>query len=95
LIYLNNLQKKREETVDLRNLINSERYAIKSFNLQVPERMDCIQALYNGEDYDSTEKGESVKNIVESYKDIEEIFPKELKEKPLLYIIDWLMRAQM
>lgn len=91
LIYLNNLQKERKEKVDLKDLIYSERFSIKSFNIQDPDRLECIQALYNGEDYDPAEKGESVKNIVESYKDIEEIFPEELKEKALPYFIDWLI----
>ena len=91
LIYLNNLQKKRKDQVELKNLIYSEKYSVKSFNLQVPDRKDCIEALYNGQEYDASNEGESVKNIIERYKDIEEVFPEELKEGALPFFLDWLI----
>lgn len=91
LIYLNNLQKNREDNVNVTDLIFSEKYGEKSFNLDVFERRECIDALYNGLDYDPTGKGESVQNIVERYRDIEELFPDELKGKALPYFIDWLI----
>lgn len=93
LIYLNNLQKEREDKVALKDLIFSEKYAIKSFNLQVSDRKECIEALYNGNynGFDASNKGESVQNIVERYRDIEELFPEELKGKALPYFIDWLI----
>jgi len=94
LIYLNNLQKSRQdEVMTIPDLIFSEKYGEKSFNLQVPERKECIEALYNGngEDYNATGEGESVQNIVERYKDIQELFPEELKGKALPYFIDWLI----
>jgi len=91
LIYLNNLQKNREDNVNVTDLIFSEKYGEKSFNLDVFERRECTDALYNGLDYDPTGKGESVQNIVERYRDIEELFPDELKGKALPYFIDWLI----
>ena len=91
LIYLNNLQKNREDKISVKDLIFSEKYAEKSFNLQVPDRKECIDALYNGEEYDAFGKGESVQNTLERYKDIEELFPEELSGKALPYFIDWLM----
>jgi uncharacterized protein with ParB-like and HNH nuclease domain len=91
LIYLNNLQKNRDDAVVLKDLIFSEKYAEKSFNIQVEDRKECIEALYNNQDYDISDKGESVKNIVERYHDIEDLFPDELKEKALPYFIDWLI----
>lgn len=91
LIYLNNLQKNLEDKVNITDLIFSEKYGEKSYNLDVPERRECIDALYNGLDYDLTGKRESVQNIVERYRDIEELFPDELKGKALPYFIDWLI----
>jgi len=91
LIYLNDLQKNREDKVNITDLIFSEKYGEKSYNLDVPERRECIDALYNGLDYDATGRGESVQNIVERYRDIEELFPDELKSKSLPYFIDWLI----
>jgi len=90
LIYLNNLQKDRADKVPIQELIFSEKYSEKSFNLQVEDRKECMEALYNGQDYDASEKGESIQNIVDRYKDIQELFPEELKEKSLPYFIDWL-----
>lgn len=91
LIYLNNLQRDRKEKVVLNDLICSEKYSVKSFNLQVPERNECIEELYNGKEYDVSDEGESVQNIIERYNDIEELFPEELKGKALPYFVDWLI----
>ncbi|MHA1828360.1 MAG: GmrSD restriction endonuclease domain-containing protein [Candidatus Heimdallarchaeaceae archaeon] len=90
LIYLNNLQKNRNEKVSIDSLIFSDDYAIKSFNIYVEERKECIEALYNGQEYNPEGKGESVLNIVERYKDIEENFPDEIKDEALPYFIYWL-----
>jgi uncharacterized protein with ParB-like and HNH nuclease domain len=77
LIYLNNLQAGRKDVVALKDLIFSEKYAEKSFNLQVEDRKHCMEALYNDQDYDAADKGESVRTIVERYKDIQDLFPEE------------------
>lgn len=91
LIYLNNLQNSQSEKVQINDLIFSEKYSEKSYNLQIPDRKDCIDALYNGQDYDPSGKGESVKNIVDRYQDIMESFSQELRGKSLPYFIDWLI----
>lgn len=91
LIFLNNLQKNREMKVKFDELIFSEKFSKKSFNLQVEDREECIDSLYNSGDFDASKSGESVKNIVELYHDIEEIFPDEIKNDALPYFIDWLI----
>ena len=91
LMYLNNLQKSQIEKVQINDLIFSEKYSEKSYNLQIPDRKDCIDALYNNQEYELVGKSESVKNIVERYNDIEELFPQELRGKALPYFIDWLI----
>ncbi|MCE9653556.1 MAG: DUF262 domain-containing protein [Nitrosarchaeum sp.] len=91
LMYLNNLQKSQNEKVQINDLIFSEKYSEKSYNLQIPDRKDCIDAIYNNQEYEITGKSESVKNIVERYNDIEELFPQEIKGKALPYFIDWLI----
>ena len=90
MIYLNHLQKEREDKVPLNDLIFSEKYGEKSFNLQIEERQECMEALFHGRDFDPSNKSESVKNLVERYNDIQELFPDELKDKALPYFIDWL-----
>ncbi len=93
LIYLNNLQSDYEEFVDVSPLIFSEKFGKKSFNLDVPERVDVIEALYNNQSYDLTNKSESIQTIIARYNDIQELFPDELKENALSYFIDWLIEC--
>lgn len=92
LIYLNNLQQDKPDKVDIKDMIFSEKFSVKSFNLLIPSRTECIDALYrNKQDgFNPDRKGESVKNILDRYRDIQELFPDELKDKALPYFIDWL-----
>ncbi|MCJ7635843.1 DUF262 domain-containing HNH endonuclease family protein, partial [Candidatus Bathyarchaeota archaeon] len=84
-------QKTKLDSVNINDLIFSEKYGEKSYNLQIDDRKDCVDALYNGKTYDATGKGESVRNILERYNDIEELFPLELTDKALPYFVDWLI----
>lgn len=90
LIYLHNLQSKRSDSIPVENLIFSERFGQKSFNLDIPERISCMEAIFKGQDYDTADQPESIGNIVGRYKDIEENFPDDLKDKTLPYFIEWL-----
>jgi len=92
LIYLNNLQRDLPELerVNIQNLIFSDYYGKKSFNLDVPDRNQLMDALFTGQLFAQTETSESVRNIVERYRDIEEIFPDYLKHEALPYFIHWL-----
>ena len=92
LIYLHNLQKGKRNGVSIEQLIFSEDYGEKSFNLNVPERNDCMKALFQGNDFDPTGKAESLKNLVGRYDDIEENFPYDLRDKALPYFVDWLRK---
>jgi uncharacterized protein with ParB-like and HNH nuclease domain len=91
LIYLNNLQKEKEKQVVIDELIFSEKYDQRSYNIDIPNRTECMDALYTGKIFDSSEKGESVKNIMQRYDDIIELFPDELKDIKLPFFIDWLI----
>lgn len=91
LIYLNNLQKDREKKVAIDDLIFSEKYDQRSYNIDIPNRTECMNALYTGKIFNTTEKGESVKNILQRYEDIQELFPDELKDTKLPFFIDWLI----
>ncbi len=93
LIYLNNLQKDLPQKVNLDTLIYSETYGQKSFNLDVPERKHCLDALYTNGEYEvKPTDDETVKNITERYNDIAALFPDELKGKALPFFIDWLIQ---
>jgi hypothetical protein len=91
LILLRNLQKSDAKQVNIDELIFSERFGQKSFNLHVDERTPAMEALYDGEPFDLTDRPESVQNLVCRYRDLETCFPEELREEALPYFIDWLL----
>jgi uncharacterized protein with ParB-like and HNH nuclease domain len=93
LIYLNNLQKDRSGLIHIEDLIFSEEYGNKSFNIHVAERKLCLDALFTGdESFDATNQPESVQTIYARYKDIEELFPEHLKDRALPFFIEWLIK---
>lgn len=91
LIFLRNLQKERVVQVNLDELIFSELFGDKSFNLHVEERTSAMDALYAGQPFDPTDRPESVQNLVQRYNDLETCFPEELREAALPYFVDWLL----
>ena len=91
LTYLHNLQKERNDAEPVEDLIFSKKFGERSFNLNVPDRNDCMEALFEGKPYDTTGKVESVVNLVGRYQDIDEVFPEELREQALPYFVDWLL----
>lgn len=91
LILLRTLQKGRTNQVNVDELIVSEKFGQKSFNLNVEERESCMQALYENQAFDPNERSESVQNLYQRYHDLEEAFPEELHSHALPYFIDWLL----
>ncbi len=91
LIFLHHLQAEREEQVDVGNLIYSEKYGRKSFNLDVPERAEIMQRLLDGKQLDTVGMGESVQNIAARYANIADHFPEEVAGKALSFFVDWLL----
>lgn len=92
LIYLNHLQKNNEQKVSISELIFSEKYGNKSFNMSDEMREECLKALFeNGEYNVQDDDDETVKNMVDRYADIEQSFPEELTMDALPYFIDWLI----
>jgi hypothetical protein len=91
LIYLNNLQVDNSEKVTIDQLIFSEQYGKKSFNIQVNEREACMDALYKRETFSPLNQNESVVNIFNRHTDIADVFPEEIKGAALPFFIDWLI----
>ena len=75
-------------------LIFSQRFGKKSFNLDVPERTACMEALFNGQEPDDADLKESEANIVARYRDIEGLFPEDLTGEALPYFVDWLVEKR-
>lgn len=91
LIYLNNLQKELGLSEKLESLIFSEKYGEMSFNIQVDERISCMESLFKAGEYEAKETDdESTLNMVSRYGDIEKAFPEEIKNHLLPFFIDWL-----
>ena len=91
LILLRNLQRDRTDKVNLDELIVSEKYGQKSFNLDVDERNPCMEALFEAQAFDATDRSESVQNLVARYSDMQEAWPEELRGDALPFFADWLL----
>lgn len=91
LIFLHILQKDRPDQVKVSELIFSERFARRSFNIDVDERTPCMEALFTESQFDEAGQSESVRNILGRYADIADQFPDELKGVALPYFVDWLI----
>jgi hypothetical protein len=94
LIFLHRQLADEEEKGQLADLIFSRKHGKRSFNLDVPDRTPCMEALYtNGgaEGFDTADQSESVVNIIARFDDIEEQFPDEAKGAALAYFTDWLI----
>lgn len=93
LIYLNNLQiKNAKEKVNISELIYSEKFGEKSFNMSDEIREVCLKKLFENDSYLPTDDDdETVKNMVARYEDISNTFPEEIDEIKLPFFIDWFI----
>lgn len=93
LMYLNNRRDKTSNIIDA--MIFSEVFGRKSFNINVPERQDCMTAIYENrlDTFDAANASESVKNLCARYEDIEEIFSgkTDITDEMIPYFCDWLV----
>lgn len=91
LMYLNNRLKKIDQSYAMIDaMIFSESFGKKSFNIDVPERNECMDALYNDKPFEVSGMGESVQNLYNRYQDISEMFPEAITNEMLLHFCDWL-----
>lgn len=92
LIYLNHLQAESKQKVSITDLIFSEKFGEKSFNMSDENRDPCLKSLFEDGEYILNETDdETVKNMVERYFDIEQSFPDELTQEALPFFLDWLI----
>ena len=91
LIHLHHLQAERDERVEVQNLVYSEKFGRKSFNLDVPDRVEVMQQLMDRESRDLTGESESVQNIAARYANIADHLPEEVTGVALPFFVDWLL----
>lgn len=90
LIFLHHRLDDAEQKGQVADLVFSQKYGKRSFNLDIEERAACMDALYKGEPFTDPDPPESVANILARYGELEELFPDELVEAALPYFTDWL-----
>ncbi len=91
LIYIYRQLDDENQKAQLAELIFSQKYGRRSFNLDIEERNECMEALFTGTFFDENGQPEAVVNILRRYQDIEELFPDELRGDVLPYFADWLI----
>ena len=91
LMYLHRQLNDEQQKAQVTELIFSQKFGKRSFNLDVPERTACMETLFSGESTDDASQSESVVNILARFNDIAEQFPDELTGPALPYFADWLI----
>jgi len=91
LIYIHRQLEDEEQKGQLTDLIFSQKFGKRSFNLDVPERAACMEDLFTGHPFEENGHPESVRNILHRYQDIEDYFPEELSGPNLPFFADWLI----
>lgn len=94
LIYLHHRLDDAEQKGQIADLIFSQKYGKRSFNLDIPERAACMDALYKGEEFAEPDPPESIANILARYAELEDLFPTDLDDRSdpaLPYFVDWLV----
>ncbi len=91
LIHLNRLQENLDKfhQIAIESFIISKKFGKRTPNIQIEDRIDCLRALHEREIINP--EGESAKNILNRFDDIEQNFPSEIGEKSLPYFIEWLL----
>lgn len=94
LIHLYHLAKERNLPVAeaLAPLIFSDNYGTPSFNLDIPERLPAIKALFRKEDITPDGKDESIQTMLARYENIRERNIAEELGEGLTAFIYWLIR---
>ena len=93
LIFLQHELQDAEQRAQIADLIFSQKFGKRSFNLDIPERTACMEALYTGRELVAQDLPESLANIMARYADIDEFFPDELRGQALPYFVDWLIES--
>ena len=91
LIHMYRLQKDQDERVEVQNLVYSEKFGRKSFNLDIPDRVEVMQRLMDGDSIDLNGTTESVRNLATRYANIADHLPEEVTGAALPYFVDWLL----
>lgn len=93
LLLLYRKQGDRKDRVHLEELIYSERFGERAFNLDVQDRNAIMTSLFNGEVPDTSDASESVQTIVSRFQDLDELLAEQkddIDDATFPYFCDWL-----
>ena len=91
LVHLHHLTRDDDTVASLSDLVFSQQYGQKTFNINVDERDPVMRAILDEQPFDPSEATESVRNMWHRYNELVEIFPDDLKGDALPYFVDWLL----
>ena len=93
LIFLYRTAKERQLSVvqTIAPLIFSDNFGQPKFNLDIEDRLEVIEALFNGQPFNPDGKDESIQTMYARYRDIEENDLLETLGEALPHFIYWLM----
>ncbi len=91
LMFIRHHLDNEDQKGQLADLIFSLAHGQRSFNLNIPEREPCMDALYSNKEFVAPTEQESITNILARYADISECFPDYLLGDALPFFADWLI----
>ncbi len=81
-----------DQKTGLRNLVYSKHYGAKSFQLDVPERTECLHQLYEGTPpVNVSDASESIRNLVVRYEQLNSRLADELSPKQIPLFAVWFI----
>ncbi len=81
---------------DIGDLIYADYYGEYYFNLDIPERRECMLSLFNTGEYDvPRDASPSVVNLVKRYAEISECWDKRINETNIVPFVYWLKEKVM
>jgi uncharacterized protein with ParB-like and HNH nuclease domain len=91
LMYLYHKLESIEDKSEVLNLFYSKKHGETTYNINVEEREDCLNAIKNNTTFEIIGQPESVRNIYRRYQDIEDLILDALPEQSLPFFKDWLI----
>lgn len=76
-------------------LIYKQHQGVKTFNLQIEERTECMEGLFKEGEYKTDSDDVSINNILERYEDFEECWNDNINEENINMFVYWIMYRVM
>lgn len=91
LIYIKHNYSKLPNFPEINDMIYSDYFGEKKFNLEIEDRLDCMKSLFDNGAYTLKKSDtDSVKNIVERYNDLGEIWNNKINNENIIPFTYWL-----